>query len=263
MKVLVKKEAAIYFFLLLVLALSLMFNLVSCDKNSGKESGSSDLESSHPSSLYDSESIEESNGHQGSSNLNQSQFEDETSDVESQNHEGLDSTNTPSEVQQVSSLVSSTTSVSTAISSLTSSSTSTTPSSPASSDNFSSQGNTVTPNKTFYLAGSWNGYIADDENFKLTLKEGSDTLYIITLELNESNRDEMYDGHWYKITEGNWANPYGIENYIEDPAPIKYDLNGTAIGLGSIWIDENMELTVIFDSSTNTIYDNANGKTLP
>jgi hypothetical protein len=99
--------------------------------------------------------------------------------------------------------------------------------------------------------------------FQMTLIPGTQDWYTITVELNPSNRDEMYDGHWYKVTEGNWDHSYGIDNYIQQPAPVKKLDNGTAIGLGSVWIDEDLTLTVMFDSTDLMIYDNANGKVLP
>jgi len=116
----------------------------------------------------------------------------------------------------------------------------------------------------YFLAGSFNGYVANDPNFQMKPVSGNETWYTFTVLLTEDNRDELYDGHWYKVTTGDWSSPsYGIDNYcIEDP-PIKYLDDGTPIGLGSIWVDENIELTVMFDSVNKIVYDNANGKKLP
>ena len=97
----------------------------------------------------------------------------------------------------------------------------------------------------------------------MKLAAGSTTLYTITVELTAAKRDPTYDGHWYKVTEGNWTNSYGTDNYMLQPAPIKKDKNGSVIGMGSIWIDKNMTLTIMFDSVSKKVYDNADGKTLP
>jgi len=116
----------------------------------------------------------------------------------------------------------------------------------------------------YYLAGSFNGYVANDPNFKMKPVPGNETWYTFTVVLTENNRDELYDGHWYKVTTGNWNDPsYGIDNYCIKNPPIKYLDDGTPIGLGSIWVDENIELTVMFDSVNKIVYDNANGKSLP
>lgn len=119
-------------------------------------------------------------------------------------------------------------------------------------------------NKTrYYLAGSWNGYLVNDEFFEMELVAGSQTFYTATVSLTADNRDANYDGHWYKVTEGNWTNSYGIDNYIQQPAPVKKTPGGQVIGMGSIWIDANMTLIIMFDSANKIVYDNANGKTLP
>jgi len=116
----------------------------------------------------------------------------------------------------------------------------------------------------YYLAGSFNGYVPNDPNFKMKPIPGKETWYTFTVLLTENNRDELYDGHWYKVTTGNWNDPsYGIDNYCIENPPIKYLDDGTPIGLGSIWVDENIELTVMFDSVNKIVYDNANGKPLP
>lgn len=97
----------------------------------------------------------------------------------------------------------------------------------------------------------------------MQLVSGSTTFYTLTVALTAANRDPTYDGHWYKVTEGSWTSPtYGIDNYVQQPAPVK-KVGGNAIGLGSIWIDQNMTLTIMFDSAKKIVYDNSNGKTLP
>jgi len=117
---------------------------------------------------------------------------------------------------------------------------------------------TITPKPAtkYYLAGSWNGYLVNDENYIMMPLPSKSGFYYATVELKQTNRDAMYDGHWYKVTEGNWNKSYGIEKYAVQPAPVKYFGDPPqAIGLGSIWIDENLTLTVYFDSVTKTIYD--------
>lgn len=133
----------------------------------------------------------------------------------------------------------------------------------ASSNSSSGQsGETIKYN--YFLAGSFNGYVANDMNFQMKLVPGSQTWYTYTVSLTEDNRDALYDGHWYKVTTGDWNAPsYGNDNYCIKNPPVKHLDDGTAIGLGSIWVDKNIELTVIFDSEKNIVYDNANGKLLP
>jgi len=113
---------------------------------------------------------------------------------------------------------------------------------------------TVKPSVKYYLAGSWNGYLVNDENYILQPLQGKSGFFYITVDLTPGNRDPLYDGHWYKVTEDNWNKSYGIEKYAVQPAPVKY-IGDAPIGLGSIWIDANITLTVYFDSVTKTIYD--------
>lgn len=128
----------------------------------------------------------------------------------------------------------------------------------------SSEQSSETMKYDYFLAGSFNGYVANDVNFQLQLIPGSKTWYAYTVTLTEDNRDALYDGHWYKVTTGDWNAPsYGNDNYCIKNPPVKRLDDGTAIGLGSIWVDENVELTVIFDSTNKIVYDNANGKSLP
>lgn len=115
----------------------------------------------------------------------------------------------------------------------------------------------------YYAAGSWNGYLVNDEFYQMTLVPGSTKLYTVTVILTAENRDAIYDGHWYKITEGNWNHSYGTDNYVLQPAPVKKTDKGVPIGLGSIWIDDDMTLTIRFNSVTKVVYDNADGKSLP
>lgn len=127
----------------------------------------------------------------------------------------------------------------------------------------SSTASSPVSDKKYYIAGSWNGYIVDDEFFQMEPVAGAQNWYTVQVDLTESNRNPLNDGHWYKVTEGNWNNSYGTDDYVQQPAPIKKDANNNPIGLGSIWIDENLTLTVMFDTTNKIVYDNADGKTLP
>lgn len=188
-----------------------------------------------------------------------------TSDAISSDEESSTAESTAESTASVTSSVNSSTGSSAASSAESSVASSSAPSStPVSSVSSQSSSSASTISAiNYFLAGSWNGYIVDDEEYEMTLVSGTQTWYAATVELTTTNRDELYDGHWYKVTEGNWNNSYGIDNYVQQPAPVKKDLNDNPIGLGSVWIDENLTLTVMFDTSTLTIYDNADGKTLP
>ncbi len=112
--------------------------------------------------------------------------------------------------------------------------------------------------KAYYLGTSANGYMVPrDGGFRLEPIPGREGWYSITIDFNEENRDPLYDGHWYKVTDGTW-NPdgsWGIESYGFQPAPVKKLPDGTPVGLGSIYIEKNCILTIIFDANTKTIYD--------
>ncbi|MHB1452410.1 MAG: hypothetical protein ACYCYM_00440 [Saccharofermentanales bacterium] len=164
---------------------------------------------------------------------------------------------------QVSSAASSAASSSAASSSVASSSTAGSSVASSSTAGSSVASSSTAGSKKYYLAGSWNGYTVDDALYQMVQVSGTQNWYTATVALTADNRDELYDGHWYKVTEGNWNHSYGIDEYIQQPAPVKKDSNGNAIGLGSIWIDENLTLTVMFDSADAKVYDNANGKVLP
>ncbi len=117
----------------------------------------------------------------------------------------------------------------------------------------------------YYLGTSLNGYAVpnSDAKYKLELVPNSSTLYFITVDFKKELRDPTYDGHWYKISKGTWnaSECYGSDNYFIQPAPAKYTTgdNPTQIGLGSIWIDKDGLVTIMFDSETNTIYDTSKG----
>lgn len=105
----------------------------------------------------------------------------------------------------------------------------------------------------YFLAGNFSGYVANDDDFRMTAIPDRDGWYQITVTLNADNRDNAYDGHYYKVTDGTWTTCYGVDNYALQPAPV----SPTGGGLGSIWVYDNMDLTVLFDANTLTIYDNS------
>jgi len=105
----------------------------------------------------------------------------------------------------------------------------------------------------WFLAGNFSGYVPNDEDFRMSAVEDNEGWYTITVSLTVDNRDNAYDGHYYKVTDGTWTVCYGTEKYALQPAPV----SPTGGGLGSIWVYENMELTVLFDANTLTIYDNS------
>lgn len=107
----------------------------------------------------------------------------------------------------------------------------------------------------YYLAGNFNGYSPNDPAFAMTPVEGTPGQYALAVELTKELRDPAYDGHWYKVTDGTWDNSWGTDNYALQPAPVKQTADGQAIGLGSVWVDADGPLTVIFDENTKTIYD--------
>ena len=115
---------------------------------------------------------------------------------------------------------------------------------------------------TYYIAGNFNGYSANDSDYALTPIEGLDGVYAITVTLTAELRDPTYDGHWYKITDGTWDNSWGTDNYELQPAPVKYTESNEPIGLGSVWLDADGTYTVIFDSVNKVIYDTSMVKNL-
>ena len=110
---------------------------------------------------------------------------------------------------------------------------------------------TESADSVYYLAGNFSGYIANDNDYMMTAVADKEGWYEVTVDLTEAVRDNAYDGHYYKVTDGTWDVCYGTENYALQPAP----LSPTGGGLGSIWIYENGTITVLFDSNTNTVYD--------
>ncbi|MFA7076134.1 MAG: hypothetical protein WC152_05645, partial [Candidatus Izemoplasmatales bacterium] len=117
---------------------------------------------------------------------------------------------------------------------------------------------TTNQSVNYYLAGNFSGYIANEEDFLMLEVDDNPGWYQITVSLTEDNRDNAYDGHYYKVTDGTWTNCWGADNYALKPAPT----SPTGGGLGSIWIYENQELTVLFDSETKTVYDSSMEKKL-
>lgn len=117
------------------------------------------------------------------------------------------------------------------------------------------EGSGETEETVYYLAGNFCGYEPAVEEFKLSPIEDEEGWYEITVELTEENRDTTYDGHYYKITNGTWDDDgtWGADFYALQPAPE----SPTGGGLGSVWVYENMTLTVHFDSVNKVIYDNS------
>jgi len=112
--------------------------------------------------------------------------------------------------------------------------------------------------KSYYLGTSANGYqVPKDGGLKLEPIAGKDGWYSIIIDFNADNRDPMYDGHYYKVTDGTWnaSGCWGVDNYAFQPAPVKTLVDGTVVGLGSIYIKENCTLHILFDANTKTIYD--------
>ena len=80
----------------------------------------------------------------------------------------------------------------------------------------------------YYIGANFNGYAADDENYKLTRVDGYENVYSITVALTAENADQTYQAHYYKITNGTWtANScWGMETYTlsEDKRPVQRGL---------------------------------------
>ncbi len=112
----------------------------------------------------------------------------------------------------------------------------------------------------FFLGTSANGYMVPrDGGYELKPIEGKDGWYRITIDFTEDNRDPMYDGHYYKVTDGTWdaKGSWGTDNYAFQPAPVYVTPSGDVAGLGSVYIRDNGKCTIVFDSNTKTIYDDS------
>jgi hypothetical protein len=107
----------------------------------------------------------------------------------------------------------------------------------------------------YYVGASWNNYLPNDPGSQMTPISGKDGWYTLTAELTAENRDSLYDGHYYKVTNGTWdaAGCWGAAEYALQPAPA----SPTGGGLGSVWVYDNQTLTILFDSSTHTVYDSS------
>lgn len=118
---------------------------------------------------------------------------------------------------------------------------------------------------TYYLAGSFNNYTVDSAEYEMkklpeehafyNVYPDAD-LYWFIVSADKMIPDEVNDGHYYKVTAGDWEHCWGIDTYALQPAPV----NGP-YGLGSIYIPIDYDfgtagLKVIFDANTKTIYDN-------
>lgn len=118
------------------------------------------------------------------------------------------------------------------------------------------------PEARYYVAGSFNGYEAKHEDYELQPVEDKEGWYSITVELTEALQDPNYNVHFYQITDGTWANPYGVNKYALQPAPVyPVEPGEDPVGLGSIYIANNMTLTILFDSNDKVVYDNSMVKT--
>ena len=120
----------------------------------------------------------------------------------------------------------------------------------------------------YYIGANFNGYTADDANYKLAKVDGYENVYKITVYLTAENADQAYRAHYYKITNGTWAADgcWGLDDYVleKDKRPInEFSPSG---GLGAIYIPvttgglyptTNRELTVYFNSETRAIADSS------
>ncbi|HNZ63021.1 MAG TPA: hypothetical protein PKH23_01645 [Bacillota bacterium] len=115
--------------------------------------------------------------------------------------------------------------------------------------------------EAWYVGSNLNGYAVPgtDENYRLMRVPDSETLWYIKVNFAADLRDKTYDGHWYKITDGTWdqTGSYGTESYEMQPPPVKYDQDGAAVGMGSIWIADDNEYTIVFDAAQKKIYDSS------
>lgn len=116
----------------------------------------------------------------------------------------------------------------------------------------------------YYLTGSFNNYMVAPADY-IMKKLPSDSqiyqdpnfkdadLYYFTVPAENMKPDEVNDGHYYKVSLGDWNHVYGIEVYEMQPPPIHENY-----GLGSIYIpiDYKDALTVVYDAKTHKIYDN-------
>ncbi len=105
----------------------------------------------------------------------------------------------------------------------------------------------------YYLGGSFSSYSEKHQDFRMIPVEGEEGIYELTVELTNENRDNAFDGHYYKVTDGTWnaGGCWGIDNYYINPAP----QSPTGGGMGSVWHWANGTLTVRWDSIEMLITD--------
>lgn len=116
----------------------------------------------------------------------------------------------------------------------------------------------------YYVGASFNGYEAKNEDYRMEKLKGSENVYAITVELTDENKDPVYNGHFYKITNGTWDADgcWGTDAYILQPAPAHPE----GAGLGSVYLENNGIVTIFFNAETKQVADTTcyNGhETLP
>jgi len=107
----------------------------------------------------------------------------------------------------------------------------------------------------YYIAGSLTAYEAKMPGYNLLELKDRPGWLGITVPLTEENKDPVYGGHFYKITDGTWNadTVFGVQNYELSPAP----QNPAGNPEGAIYIADNRTLTVLFDLSVKKIYDDS------
>jgi uncharacterized repeat protein (TIGR02543 family) len=107
----------------------------------------------------------------------------------------------------------------------------------------------------YYIAGSMTAYDAKMPGYNLQELKDRPGWLGITINLTEENKDPVYGGHFYKITNGTWEadNVFGIQNYELSPAP----QNPAGGPENAIYIAENGTLTVLFELADKKIYDDS------
>lgn len=118
--------------------------------------------------------------------------------------------------------------------------------------------------QVYYLTGSFNSYAVASPDYIMSKLDKDNPIYALpgfedadlyhfTVAPENLKPDEVHDGHYYKVSLGDWDHVYGIESYELQPPPVH-----GSYGLGSIYIPIEFKgpLTVVFDAKTNKIYDN-------
>lgn len=107
----------------------------------------------------------------------------------------------------------------------------------------------------YYLAGSMTAYEAKMPGYNLKELKDRPGWLGITVQLTEENKDPVYGGHFYKITDGTWNadTVLDVKNYELSPAP----QNPAGGPEDAIYVADNRTLTVLFDLSVKKIYDDS------